>query len=813
MLNWQTQIITIAIVFILIIHNIYTYGSDLIEYGSVTAYNIGSKTLEFEDGKYIDIYVDKDLNYRMIYGDHVNEDNFGHSYCLQIYGKFYTFNNDSKSLILSHFCLVGFRARTYDNGLSGVKYDEYTIARDSVDWDNYDYTTEYTFKNDSMELSTNNNELVNQYLREGIKAMINLYADYGCDLTNEEKQPTDSTIFRKLKNNKTGVISCDGYKIVKNWIFDDSYTGFAEFQGKWIYFENGRWSKKSEQLVEGTISGKKATWYIGQNAMAEIGYTGIKQIGLEIYYVREGQVDIENDELIYINENGYNYKDWIFFEKGRANFDKHGICKCKYDGKNGYYLVKKGRLLKDDCFSKDSNGSWWYCKGGNARCGLTGLEWGTVNGKAGYWYIESGRVDFNKSGVIEVDFVGSKEAWYVKDGFVSGDYVGFIYDSGDWWYCYNNIVVTSKKGIVKGVINGKDACWYVIDGKVDYKYSGFVSYSSNWWYVVDGKIDNSIDGVIKGVVEDQNGWWFCEKGKVNFSKNDIVKGAVSGQNGWWYVSGGKVQFVDSVEKNSNGWWCVQKGKVNFNYTGFAKNSNGWWYCEKGKVNFNKKDVIKGTVNGQSGWWYVSGGKVQFADSVEKNSNGWWAIRNGKVDFNYTGFAKNSNGWWYCEKGKVNFNKKDVIKGTVNGQPGWWYVSGGKVQFVNSVEKNSNGWWCIQNGKVNFNYTGFAKNSNGWWYCEKGKVNFNKKDVIKGTVNGQSGWWYVSGGKVQFTDTVEKNSNGWWSIKNGKVDFSFTGIAKNSNGQWYCKGGKVQFSYSGTITYNGKKYNIKNGKVQ
>ena len=289
-----------------------------------------------------------------------------------------------------------------------------------------------------------------------------------------------------------------------------------------------------------------------------------------------------------------------------------------------------------------------------------------------------------------------------------------------------------------------------------------------------------------------------------------------------------------IQKYNNDLYYAKNGVEDTSFTGFARYGSDWYYVVKGKVDTSKKDVLKGTVNGTNGWWYVSGGKVQFVDSVEKNSNGWWAIRNGKVDFNYTGFAKNSNGWWYCEKGKVTFNKKDVIKGTVNGQSGWWYVSGSKVQFTDSVEKNSNGWWVIRNGRVDFNYTGFAKNSNGWWYCKGGKVDFNKKDVLKGTVNGINAWWYVSGGKVQFVDSVEKNSNGWWYIKNGKVDFnyiglaknsngwwyckggkvdfSFTGIAKNSYGSWYCKGGKVQFDYNGNVTYNNKTYKIKGGKV-
>ena len=285
-----------------------------------------------------------------------------------------------------------------------------------------------------------------------------------------------------------------------------------------------------------------------------------------------------------------------------------------------------------------------------------------------------------------------------------------------------------------------------------------------------------------------NGKKCTESKKVAVSAfNKNYTGVAKFGGDWYYVKNGQVQYVNSVEKNENGWWVIQNGKVNFGFTGFAKNANGWWYVKNGKVDFNKKDVIKGTVNGQTAWWFVSGGKVQFVDSVEKNANGWWVIQKGKVNFNYNGFAKNANGWWYCRGGKVDFGKNDVMKGTVNGQSGWWFVKGGKVQFVNSVEKNSNGWWKITNGKVDFNYTGVARNANGWWYCKGGKVQFD-------------------------ANTVAKNEYGWWVIQKGKVNFNFNGIAKNEYGSWYCSGGKVQFNYSGTVYYNGRDYRIKDGKV-
>ena len=286
-----------------------------------------------------------------------------------------------------------------------------------------------------------------------------------------------------------------------------------------------------------------------------------------------------------------------------------------------------------------------------------------------------------------------------------------------------------------------------------------------------------------------------------------------------------------IQKYNNALYYAKNGVQDTSFTGFAKYGNDWYYVVKGKVDTSKKDVRKGTVNGETAWWFISGGKVQFVNSVEKNENGWWVIQKGKVNFDFTGLAKNENGWWYCKGGKVDFNKKDVLKGTVNGETAWWFVSGGKVQFVNSVEKNENGWWVIQNGKVNFNYTGIAKNENGWWRIVNGKVDFNCNTVEKneygwwkcrggkvdfsynGVAKNQYGWWYCKGGKVDFNyNGVAKNEYGWWYCEGGKVDFNFTGIGSNQYGSWYCKGGKVQFDYNGTVNYNGKKYTIKGGKV-
>lgn len=198
--------------------------------------------------------------------------------------------------------------------------------------------------------------------------------------------------------------------------------------------------------------------------------------------------------------------------------------------------------------------------------------------------------------------------------------------------------------------------------------------------------------------------------------------------------------VTGIQKYNDALYYAKNGVQDTSYTGFAKYGNDWYYVVSGKVDTSKKDVLSGTVNGQSGWWFISGGKVQFVNSVEKNSNGWWVIKNGKVDFDYTGIAKNSNGWWRIVKGKVDFNCNTVEKN----ENGWFKCKGGKVDFTfTGVAKNSNGWWYCKNGQVDFSFTGIGTNENGSWYCKGGKVDFS----YNGTVTFDGKTYTIKGGKV------------------------------------------------------------------
>ena len=585
-----------------------------------------------------------------------------------------------------------------------------------------------------------------------------------------------------LRVTKDGVVS---YETVNGDIneydhFDEviKVDGTAAYPASSDFAKTLKQNKETKYMIDDVTS---CPWVIVDDTTVQVYDSKGKKkntvtipSGLKLQYIYDGVGTFRSRgvfyDVMYIDLNGktvLSYKDCVNYSMAWRdgafvvlNNEPHSDIYKRYD-KSGKVAFTTSAYY--DCF----------------YCSEDGLIKAALNSNGKYGYLD-------EKGKVAIPFE-------YEDAIAAHEGVAPVKKNGKYGAVdySGKVIISFEYDAISEYINGvcyalKDGYVYVIsltDGLVNMTYNG----RKADYYVKDGKIDLTFTGFVK-----KNGEYiYCEKGVAKTSSNEVVKGTVNG---------------------TSGWWKLKKGKVDLTFTGFAKNSSGWWYCEKGKVNFDKKDVIKGTVNGESGWWFVSGGQVKFVDSVEKNSLGWWRIKNGKADFGYTGFAKNSLGWWYCVNGKVDFNKKDVLKGTVNGESGWWYVSGGKVQFVDSVEKNSSGWWRIKNGKADFNYTGFAKNSLGWWYCINGKVDFNKKDVLKGTVNGESGWWFVSGGQVKFVDSVEKNSLGWWCIQKGKVNFNFTGIAKNSLGSWYCKGGKVQFDFTGKVTFSGKTYNIKAGKV-
>lgn len=328
--------------------------------------------------------------------------------------------------------------------------------------------------------------------------------------------------------------------------------------------------------------------------------------------------------------------------------------------------------------------------------------------------------------------------------------------------------------------------------------NGFVydETTQKWSFYKDNVLQSDFTGFAEGTIEEKTGWYYVENGSVNLERTGFYKTKLNDDTTehLYYISSGCIDLTytgvgldtDGIIDNSKSHWYVKDGKLDtsYTYTGFASDGENWWYLENGKVHYNKKDVIKGTVNGDYAWWHVIDSKVVFDNTIAKNVNGWWRIENGKVNFNCNSVEKNENGWWYLRGGKVDFGYTGIAKN----QNGWWRIVNGKVDFgCNSVEKNENGWWYLRGGKVDFSHTGIEKNRNGWWRIEGGKVNFN-------------------------CNSVEKNYNGWWVLRGGKVDFGYNDVAKNANGWWVINGGKVNFGYNGVYHVGVRSYYVSGGRV-
>ena len=407
---------------------------------------------------------------------------------------------------------------------------------------------------------------------------------------------------------KTTYKGTSGLYYFKRGKVDTTYTGFANNENGWYYVESGKVTLKKNGIIQGTVDGTKAYWYVKNS---KVTYTEtIAQDSRGWWYIKNGKIDTTYTGFAK-NENG-----WYYVESGKVTLKKNGIIQGTVDKVKAYWYVKNSKVTYVETIAQDSRG-WWYIKNGKIDTTYTGF----AKNENGWYYVESGKVSLKKNGIVQGTVDKVKAYWYVKNsrvtyidtvdkyngswwcvrkGKVDLTYTGFAKNSSGWWYCEKGKVNFSKKDVIQGVVNGQKAWWFVSGGQVKF-IDSVEKNSSGWWCIQKGKVNFDYTGFAKN----SNGWWYCEKGKVIFGKKDIIQGTVNGTKAWWFVSGGQVKFVDSVEKNSNGWWCIQNGRVNFDFTGIAKNSNGSWYCKGGKVQFDYSGNI--TYAGKT--YKIKAGKV------------------------------------------------------------------------------------------------------------------------------------------------------------------------------------------------------------
>ena len=154
----------------------------------------------------------------------------------------------------------------------------------------------------------------------------------------------------------------NGWWVIRDGKVDFKYNGFAENNNGWWYCKGGKVQFGTNDVIKGTVKGKKAWWYV---VKGEVTFT----------------------DTVAKNKNG-----WWRIEDGKVNFNCNSV-------------------------EKNHNG-WWYIRDGKVDFGYTGV----AKNADGWWRIEDGKVNFKFNGIA----TNSNGAWYIVDGKVDFDYSGTV---------------------------------------------------------------------------------------------------------------------------------------------------------------------------------------------------------------------------------------------------------------------------------------------------------------------------------------------------------------------------------------------------
>ena len=276
----------------------------------------------------------------------------------------------------------------------------------------------------------------------------------------------------------------------------------------WVYYdEKGKVSTKKSDIVQGTIDGVNA-WYYIENGKAVLDHNGVDHNINGWWYVKKGKVDF--------SYNGFakNVNGWWYIENGKVTFNRNDVIHGKVNGEYAWWNVKGSKVIFNESIEQNING-WWYIKDGKVDFTKTSVE----QNHSGWWYVKKGKVDFN--------------------------YTGFAKNKNGWWYIENGKVTFNRNDVIHGKVKGEYAWWNVKGSKVTFNES-IEQNTNGWWYIKDGKVDFTKTSV----EHNHSGWWYVKNGKVDFSYNGIAEN----KNGKWFIVNGKVDF------GANGWKTVNGEK-------------------------------------------------------------------------------------------------------------------------------------------------------------------------------------------------------------------------------------------------------------
>ena len=236
---------------------------------------------------------------------------------------------------------------------------------------------------------------------------------------------------------------------------------------------------------------------------------------------------------------------------------------------------------------KDSDGNWYYEKGGVRDSSFTGL----VETNNGTWYVENGQVKFSHTGILK----DGEETYYIKGGMVDTKSTGLYKYDGSWKYYVNGKIDASYTGLVEWL----GSMYYVSEGAVDFNKSAILEHEGQQVYIRYGQLAATYTGLVK---EEETMQWL-------YVKNGIVDDSYTG-----------------LAKHSGSWWYVEEGAANTAYTGFVTYNGTEYYIKWGQVMLNTTGIV--TVQGTQ--YYVKGGELQsqFSGTYTDFDGKKWNVTNG-----------------------------------------------------------------------------------------------------------------------------------------------------------------------------------------
>lgn len=381
-----------------------------------------------------------------------------------------------------------------------------------------------------------------------------------------------------------------------NGRIDTSFTGIRSYNSESYYFKNG--------VVDNTYTGivkedeySSYAYYV-KEGKRESTYTGIVTVDNEKYYVENGEVNLNNKELIFYN------KKWTAVVDGKINDNYTGIA----SNSNGTYLVENGIIsFKYNGLYTDENGRKYNIKNSKYDATVNGLSW-VYEGEYSYLYYFKNGIVSRSNGIAETD---KGTIYYVEDGIVTFNYndaytykgtaykfknskvdtsfTGLDYASGNdygYWYFKNGVADKTYTGIACRYNDCYNYSYYVIKGKVDEHYTGLIYHDGEWKAIEDGRVNRYYTGIIGN----SNGNYYMENGEISFKYN----GYYDADGNIYIIKNGKVDTsVTGLKYANNRWLYFYKGRTDYAYTGVASNDNGaLYYVEGGEVTFNYNGTVE-----------------------------------------------------------------------------------------------------------------------------------------------------------------------------------------------------------------------------